>query len=107
MKKSDIVAIPLGKAENIIGNRYGKLVVLSRAPKRQDLKSVNKTYYNAECDCGNFTVVRKDHLITGASASCGCLSSVDETGNVFGNLTVIERVNKRNQKYKKSNSNAL
>ena len=42
--------------ENLIGQTFGKLTVISRHP------TGNKTYWNCECSCGGSKVARSDHL---------------------------------------------
>ena len=92
--------IPVGKAKNIIGKRYGRLTVLYRTNIPDTVKPVAKpkTYWKCLCDCGNTVVVSTSGLTTGTQ-SCGCLSrekaserfGIDITGQKFGNLTAIKR----------------
>lgn len=53
---------------NIIGKRFGNLVVLSYSHANGYTK-----YFLCQCDCGNQTVVAKNALTTGKQVSCGCL----------------------------------
>lgn len=78
--------IPVGKAENLIGRRFNKLIVLCRVKS-----SDRKTRWLCQCDCGNTTIVRTDFLKSGHTTSCGCNYSPDLTGQTFGRLTVIEK----------------
>ena len=92
--------IPVGRAKNIIGKRYGRLTILYRTNVPDTVKPVAKpkSYWKCLCDCGNTTVVSTSGLSTGTQ-SCGCLSrekaskrfGIDITGQKFGSLTVIER----------------
>jgi 5-methylcytosine-specific restriction endonuclease McrA len=54
-------------SDDLIGQRFGKLTVLSRS-------HYNKTNCYAEClcDCGTKKIVRIDNLKRGATISCGC-----------------------------------
>lgn len=54
---------------NEVGNRYGKLVVLSRAimPNKKGV------YWHCKCDCGNEVDVFGTSLRSGNTKSCGCL----------------------------------
>ena len=54
------------KYSEMIGTRYGKLVVESM--NRIDGRNVCV----CRCDCGNRKTVRRDHLISGKTLSCGC-----------------------------------
>lgn len=54
--------------KDIIGKRFGKLIV----DKIYQEDGFDTTYL-CKCDCGNNCVVRRDHLIAGTIASCGCL----------------------------------
>lgn len=74
--------------ENLIGKRYGRLVV------KEMLEDSNCL---CACDCEKEKIVKKHNLKSGYVKSCGCLS--DETrrnrrkgleGKVFGRLLVIE-----------------
>lgn len=56
------------KALDITGQRFGKLIALSKAPSRS-----GKTYWLCQCDCGNQKEIQTSHLINGSIQSCGCL----------------------------------
>jgi len=51
-------------AENIIGKRFGKLVVLSESNK----------VCTCKCDCGNYKIADRRQLKRGHTQSCGCLN---------------------------------
>lgn len=53
---------------NLIGNRYGKLVVMGRA---EDGKR-GSICWKCKCDCGNEIIVNTHSLRTGNTKSCGC-----------------------------------
>jgi hypothetical protein len=57
---------------DIIGNRYGRLVVLSLINERTKNQKVQ---WLCQCDCGNETVVIGAHLRNGETKSCGCFNS--------------------------------
>lgn len=59
----------------MIGQRFGKLSVISLRKKRGRNRHI---YYTCKCDCGNAKDIRKASLLTGYIKSCGCLN--------FGNL---------------------
>lgn len=74
--------------DNLIGKKFNYLTVLEYSDKNNFLL--------CKCDCGNIKKVRKDHLITGNTKSCGCLRKTklfklrkDLTGKKFNKLTVL------------------
>lgn len=82
-------------ARNIIGEKFGRLTVISIDMSETNSNS-HKQKYICLCDCGNYTKVRYNNLIYEHTKSCGCL--VDEshakriedlTGRKFGRLTVL------------------
>ena len=88
----------MSKPNNLIGKRFGKLVVLERAENDK----FGKTRWLCQCDCGNTKIINGSSLLRGLTTSCGCYKQaklkeyndahvVDETGNVYGKLTVISR----------------
>ena len=80
------------RAENLIGKRFGRLVVFEK-----DLNYKNK--WLCKCDCGNVTSVFASNLKRGLTQSCGCYhkESVskarlnDLTGKRFGRLVVLNK----------------
>lgn len=52
---------------NLIGHRYGRLLVVSKAESKN-----GRAYWNCVCDCGNTKVVSSCCLSTGKTTSCGC-----------------------------------
>lgn len=53
------------------GRRFGRLVVISRAPNCIYVGNVNKAW-ECQCDCGNVAVIAGISLRTGSTKSCGC-----------------------------------
>jgi hypothetical protein len=68
------------KIKDIIGNKYGRLTVVSYAYSK-----ARKVYYNCKCECGKEKVVRSDSLKDGTVKSCGCLNY--EAKSVKHNMT--------------------
>lgn len=56
------------KAFNLVGKRFGKLVVLSQIEKDK----FKKIRWSCVCDCGNTHIASTDILCRGATKSCGC-----------------------------------
>lgn len=86
--------------DDIVGQKFGKLTVLSVVPKKPG------TYYcECICDCGNYKACYKGSLKAGTTKSCGCLliefpirPGQNITGQKFGELTVIEWTKERGRK---------
>jgi hypothetical protein len=55
---------------NRLGQKYSRLTVISRAPKRGKSTSAQ---WLCQCDCGKLTVVDGYSLASGIVRSCGCL----------------------------------
>lgn len=83
---------------DMTNQRYGKLVVLSRAENDKH----GKAQWLCQCDCGNQKVINGSSLRKGVTVSCGCHKNqklkeynlkhtIDETGNRYGKLVVIGR----------------
>lgn len=67
---------------NMVGERHGRWLVLSRAPARRS----GKAYWHCKCECGSTADVCGVDLRTGHSKSCGCLRSevATNTGTTHG-----------------------
>ena len=79
---------------NLLGNRYGKLVVIAEAEGRYTSGGQYKSYWKCLCDCGKEVEISGEKLRKGHTKSCGCLvksgwTKEDLTGQKFGRLTVI------------------
>lgn len=60
------------RTNNIVGQRFGKLTVLSRTQKPNGIKNTH-AYWKCECDCGKTIVAQGSLLKNGSIQSCGCL----------------------------------
>lgn len=58
------------KAVDIKGKRFGRLVVIERAPEKN---KHGQAMWICLCDCGQAVTARSNHLRTGGTHSCGCL----------------------------------
>lgn len=79
-----------------VGERFGRLVVLSRADDYVAPNGKKHVMWKCLCDCGNETIVDVRQLIQGKTKSCGCLfkdgnhkihgGSYDRLYKVFANM---------------------
>ena len=66
-----------------VGQRFGKLVVVSRADDYVATNGSKHVRWRCVCDCGKETVVDVCQLVSGKTKSCGCLhAEMLQTGNV-------------------------
>lgn len=105
----------MGKLIDLTGQKFGRLTVLSLVP-REERPDQKHAYWYCQCDCGTIKKVESYHLRKGQIQSCGCYSTEkfieynksdkhkqdvseqktkSEIGNIYGQLTVLERANNR------------
>ena len=88
----------MSKVIDMTNLRFGQLVVLKRAENDK----YGKAQWLCKCDCGNEKIINGASLRKGLTTSCGCnrikklnernnKKVKDETGKVYGFLTVIDR----------------
>ena len=90
----------MGKIQDLTGQRFGKLKVVERTEDHISPSGYKYVMWRCQCDCGNFINVRTTDLKNNHTQSCGCLHKemlskaklIDLTGQVYGRLTVIKRV---------------
>ena len=56
---------------NLVGQRFGKLIVVERAENYVTQTQRHRTWL-CDCDCGNKLIVRASALKSGHTRSCGC-----------------------------------
>lgn len=59
---------------DLIGRRFGKLIVLERVAGDKEKKGK----WVCQCDCGSITMATSDKLLSGHTQSCGCIRSKGE-----------------------------
>ena len=74
--------------KDLIGQRFGRLVVIDRAPDSATKGS--HTQWRCLCDCGVETIKARGKLMTGAIKSCGCLGKESVRWPRIPNGTVLE-----------------
>jgi hypothetical protein len=73
--------VPPTTAPDLIGQRFGQLVVLSRAPANTN--ATKRAHWLCRCDCGTEIVKLGKYLLCGDTSSCGCAQrAMRERGNV-------------------------
>lgn len=90
----------LSTTHQVIGKRFGKLVVDSHYGRRKYL-----VFYNCVCDCGNTCIISYSSLKNGKTKSCGCfhadvnrqVHSIDITGNKYGRLVAVSFAYRKNK----------
>lgn len=86
--------IPVGKAENLEGQKFGHLKVLYRVTNY-----ANRPTWQCQCDCGNYFTATAKALKSGSTRSCGCAKNEthikDHTGKHYGKLTVVKMAEER------------
>lgn len=55
-----------------IGQTFGRLTIISRAPPKVDVHGQVFYRVNARCECGNLRTLNESALKSGNSTSCGC-----------------------------------
>ena len=88
------------KFKDLTGQRFGKLIVVSRADDYIKPNGNKIIQWRCVCDCGNEVVVRGEYLRSGDTKSCGCLTSENLVGMKFGRLTVMDRESPKSKKAK-------
>ena len=87
----------MSKLKDEIGNVYGYLTVIERAPNNKE----GRAMWKCRCKCGNEVIVLGKHLRSGNTKSCGCYQKEkaiesnekrggDLTGKRFGKLVALK-----------------
>ena len=87
------------KRLNLIGQKFGRLFVI------EDVDNNNQgNFLRCLCDCGNETIVRGSHLISGGTKSCGCLQRERTSETHKGENSPAKRIEVR-QKMSENHAN--
>lgn len=90
------------KSNNLINQRFGRLVAIEKLERAKD----GHLIWKCKCDCGNYINVLSNSLLQGHTKSCGCLNKEkviergislrkELKGQTFGKLKVIEDLNEK------------
>lgn len=72
---------------------FGKLTVLERVEDYVSPGGVHIAQWMCLCDCGSRKIVSSPNLMSGRTKSCGCIRTVDLSGQRFGRLVVLAKDN--------------
>lgn len=72
MRGVAVKSIPSGKVRDIVGERFGRLTVVSFSHIADN--NGKNAYWNCLCDCGESSTVSSGSLRVGSTKSCGCLA---------------------------------
>ena len=61
------------RTDDLIGRKFGKLLVVERAEMPVERKTEHHAYWNCLCECGKNHIARSSDLKSGTVKSCGCL----------------------------------
>lgn len=79
--------------KNLVGEKFGRWVVLKKAPSRN-----GASYWKCRCDCGVEKEVKGQSLTSGKSQSCGCYKkdfwTKDISNQRFGRLIALSNTGK-------------
>lgn len=94
----EIDEIPVGRAEDLRGQKFGQVTVLYRVKAPETSSEQRKAYWKCRCDCGNEFIVLGRYLRNGQRTSCGCSKKVKliPYGTHINHLTILERVGSMN-----------
>ena len=74
LQKERVRQTGLNNAFDLLGQRFGKLLVVERIPGNKDKEG----QWKCQCDCGGYTITNTANLTTGHTTSCGCIKSKGE-----------------------------
>lgn len=80
------------KKYNLVGQKFGRLTVISKGRNVKE-NGRSKTTWNCACECGKIILSKTYHLMRGGVKSCGCLRDELQiklkSGMVFNRLTLV------------------
>lgn len=87
------------EAQNLTGEKYGKLTVLKVSEERYLAGKRMQIQWECQCECGNSILITTSSWNSRAYYSCGCWKSNqrDYTGEKYEKLTIVKRLKERYQ----------
>ena len=85
----------MANIKDITGQRFGMLIALRKTAERRNSRVV----WECKCDCGNTAFVPAVYLRSGYTTSCGCMQTLDLTGQRFGQLIAVRPTSERRRGY--------
>lgn len=82
LKGQENLAIYTNAWPTMIGQKYGKLLVLERAGNHIYPSGQTQPRLRCKCDCGNEVIVAPQSLRNGATQSCGCITTSIGESNI-------------------------
>ena len=90
----------MAKAEDLTGQKFGRLTVLERAPNIVYNSGKSVTAWLCQCDCGNTKIIASKHLKNkNSTKSCGCLAIENgrQVGKKYGKINGHKKIKKINK----------
>ena len=89
----DAVSCGCSQKQDLIGKRFGKLIVLEKSHNRRNRQAL----WVCQCDCGNLCEKPTGQLNSGFATSCGCSwrQPAVHKGDRFGRLVAVRPTDKR------------
>lgn len=83
---------------DIIGKKFGKLIVLRRANDYIYGGGKKEAQYLCRCDCGNMKIIRGSSLRSGHTTSCGCAITEAATKHGLKGTRIYDEYHKMKQR---------
>ena len=71
-KDGEYECLPSKPQDDLSGRTFHRLLVIGRIVPPDHIKDKHSSYWLCLCDCGSFTIVRRNGLMSNKIKSCGC-----------------------------------
>lgn len=90
------------KVNDLTGKVFGQLTVIKKNDNYRQEHNIKNThaYWDCLCTCGNIVTVKSSDLLAKQTSKCPeCANNqfIDETGNRYGYLTIVEYLGRKNR----------